>query len=316
MDLKQWAGMVAMGVAAIALAVVMNRPTDLSNVPGARAPKAEFAADAAAPAATDVEAPKAQKAAAPAMIKREVKAAAASGGSDEAPSGPVLEGKSVAWKAGEKGPSIKGKITWEGDVPKNPVIQMDSDEVCKKHCEGKEVRAERWVVGEGGAMANVVVYVTNAPKDAKAKTDDVLIDQVGCTYHPHVVALQLGQKIKVKNSDTTTHNVHFKSKLNGDWNMTQSEQGVVDAKEQMKRAELGTALFKCDIHTWMESRVCVFDHPFFAVSQADGSFEIDGLPAGEYTIQTWHEKEKPQTMKLTVKDGATAEANFVFKKAK
>lgn len=224
----------------------------------------------------------------------------------------VLVGITVA-QAG----SVKGTIKWEGKTPKNALIQMDSDPVCKTAAEGKEMRKETTVVDANGNLANVILYVSKGlPEGQKfaVKTETVTLDQKGCTYFPHVVAIQLGQKIELRNSDKTTHNVHFQSKLNGDWNLTQSTEGVVPAAQDMKRAEIGTCSFKCDIHSWMESRVAIFEHPFFAVSAADGSFKIDNLPPGTYTLTAWHEKEKPKDIEVTIVAGAAADANFSFGK--
>lgn len=215
--------------------------------------------------------------------------------------------------------SAKGTIKWEGKEPKNLLIQMDSDPVCKAEGEGKEVRKQTTVVTDG-KLANVIVYVSKGPagweKTGTAKTGSVIIDQRGCSYSPHVLAIQLGQKVEIKNSDKTTHNVHFQSKLNGDWNLTQSNEGVVPAAQDMKRAEIGTSSFKCDIHAWMEARVAIFEHPFFAVSATDGTFSIDGLAPGAYTLTAWHEKEKPQDLEITVAAGGAADANFTFGKKK
>jgi len=215
--------------------------------------------------------------------------------------------------------SVKGTINWQGKEPSNLKIEMDSDPVCKAESEGKTVRKQTTMVADG-KLANVVVYVSKGPagweKTGTAKTGTVTMDQKGCIYSPHVVAIQLGQKIEIKNSDKTTHNVHFQSKLNGDWNLTQSNEGTVPAAQDMKRAEIGTSSFKCDIHAWMEARVAIFEHPFFAVSATDGTFSIDGHAPGAYTLTAWHEKEKSQDLEITVAAGAAAEATFTFGKKK
>lgn len=214
------------------------------------------------------------------------------------------------------GGTVKGTIKWEGKEPKNPLVDMASDPVCKGLHEGQEVRKETTVVNGNGTLNGVVLYIAEGlPKqDWPVKPGTITLDQKGCTYVPHVVAIQVGQKVEIRNSDKTTHNVHFKSKFNGDWNKTQAEVGTIPADSDMKRAELGTAFFKCDIHTWMESRVAVFDHPFFDVTREDGTFTIPNLPAGEYTLAAWHEKEKEQKIKITVTEGGTVEQNFSFGK--
>jgi plastocyanin len=318
MDLKQWMGAVGAGVGAIALAFFLNEPTDIRKMPGVRAPRAEAVAEPSAPAdrAPAIEVPASQE--------PDVR---------EAPSGPAptrpaparpatrpepaaqTGATQVSRPAGEKGPSIQGKVLWQGDSPKNPKIDMGSDPVCKDLCKDHSPEKETYVINENGTLRNVCVYVSKglpAGGSFPARSETVVIDQVNCTYVPHVVAFQLGQKVQIRNSDPTTHNVHFKSRLNGDWNMTQAEKGSVPPKEDFKRAELGTASLKCDIHTWMEAKVLIFDHPFFAVTGEDGSFSLDGLPAGTYTLTAWHEREKAQTAEVVVKDGATAELSFTF----
>jgi plastocyanin len=322
MDLKQWMGAAGAGIGAIALSFFLNRPTNILEQPGVRALSAELSVEAKpevkvpapeikVPAPAPKAAPATKPAPKPVAPKAEEPKAAPTKATPAAVSTP-----STPRAAGEKGVAVKGTVTWKGDPAKNAKIEMDSDPVCKELCAGKDKFKETYVIADG-KLANVCVYVSKGlPADGKfpARTDTVVINQIGCTYVPHVVAMQLGQKVEIQNSDATTHNVHFKSKLNGDWNMTQSEKGTVDPKEPFKRAELGTASFKCDIHTWMESRALIFDHPFFAVTGADGTFEIKDLPPGSYTLTAWHEKEKAQTMDITVTADATATADFTFSK--
>lgn len=318
MDVKHWFGMVGMGVGAIVVACLLNKPTDLSNVPGARVPReiGAIAADVGSTSPAKVEVAEAAKAPAAVKVpaaKPSPRPSSAKAAESES-SGPILTAPAAKpFAPGQKGPSVKGKIEFQGTA-KNGLIDMGSDPFCKAQCAGKEVRKETTVVNPNGTLKNVVVYIKNAPKDGKPKTGSVILNQVGCTYIPHVLAIQIGQKVEIQSSDATPHNVHFKSRFNGDWNMMQSAIGVMASKEEIKRPEIGSAMFKCDIHPWMEARVAAFDHPFFAVTGDEGTFEIDGLPAGKYQISTWHEKEKEQTMEVTVADGATVEANFTFGK--
>jgi len=172
-----------------------------------------------------------------------------------------------------------------------------------------------------GKLKNVVVYIKNVPGNhtAPAKSDVIEIDQKGCRYIPHIVGVQIGQTVKIRNSDDTTHNVHYKSKLNGDWNMTQSSTGLMDPKEPFRKPEIGTSLFKCDIHPWMQAGVALFDHPFFAVTKADGTFEIDtkGLPDGKYEVWAWHEKYKYAKLKgVELKQGQVVQTQWTFNSKK
>lgn len=320
MDLKQWMGAAGAGIGAMALAFFLNHPTDILKQPGVRAPRTQMVAEStpapkvaipevSPPAPTPKAAPTEKPAPKPVAPKTDEPKVA-----PRAPSAPAAA--STPRTPGEKGVAIKGTVNWKGDPAKNAKIEMDSDPVCKESCKGEDRFKETYVIKDG-KLANVCVYVSKgleAGAKFPVRTETVVIDQVGCTYVPHVVAIQLGQKVEIKNSDATTHNVHFKSKLNGDWNMTQSEKGTVPPKEEFKRAELGTASFKCDIHTWMESRALLFEHPFFAVTGADGTFEIKDLPPGQYTLTAWHEKEKAQTLDVTVTADGTATADFTFSK--
>jgi len=71
--------------------------------------------------------------------------------------------------------------------------------------------------------------------------------------------------------------------------------------------------FKCDVHGWMNAWVGVLDHPYYAVTSADGSFSLKGLPPGTYTIEAWHEKLGTQTQTVTVAEKESKDVQFTFK---
>ncbi len=138
----------------------------------------------------------------------------------------------------------------------------------------------------------------------------VVLDQQGCTYHPHVIGIQVGQPLEIVNSDETLHNIHAMPKNNKEFNIGQPVKGLktqrtFDTQEVM-------VPFKCDVHKWMNSYAGVVAHPFFAVSGPDGSFTIEGVPAGSYTVEVWHEQAGTKEMNVTVAEGATAEASFTL----
>ena len=231
---------------------------------------------------------------------------------------------------GAKGKTIQGVVTYVGKPKSNPIIDMSADKVCEACTEGKEVRKESYIVTDG-KLANVVVYLDrkSLPKQKwPVKAGKILIDQINCAYVPHVVALQVGQEVTIRNSDATTHNVHLVTRKNGDWNKSQPTKGMeMGMVQPFKRGEVGTASFKCDMHPWMECKSYVFDHPFFALTGTDGKFSIDcsQLPDGEYTVMAFHEKfktkykegDKKGRVKIKVgADGATANFTFTGKKKK
>jgi hypothetical protein len=152
-----------------------------------------------------------------------------------------------------------------------------------------------------GGLGQVFVWVKNAPSGGAAPTDAVELDQQGCEYHPHIVAVRTGQPLKIKNNDDTLHNIHPRPTINAEFNIGQPRKGM----ESMKTFDKQEVMIPvgCDVHPWMRSYISVVGHPYFAVTKEDGSYEIKGLPPGEYEVEAIHEKLKSQTQKVTVKDG-------------
>jgi len=195
---------------------------------------------------------------------------------------------------------IVGHTVFAGKPPRRARIDTSAYPVCATANDGQPIYSERVVVDPQGRLANVVVWIKNVPKGQyQAKRNRVILDQVGCRYVPHALAVQIGQELLIRNSDNRAACVHFKSRLNGDWNIGGLVKKTVPPVQKFTKPEIGTAVFKCDLLPWMECRVAIFDHPFFAVSAKDGTFEIptQGLPAGRYEIWAWHEKYKSIKLK-------------------
>jgi len=222
---------------------------------------------------------------------------------DAIPAGTVLGGASISGRAVYTGP------------PRQPVpINMSSDATCHKRQEG-EPRREDLVVGGGGALKYVFVRVTGGPVIAGGRHfappgEPVTLDQRGCSYHPHVVGLQVGQQLLIINSDPTLHNIHTESRANKPFNFGMSVEGqkaprYFGAPEVMVKA-------KCDVHPWMAAYIGVVEHPFYAVTGDDGAFAIRGLPAGEYTVEAWTETLGVQTKTVKLSDGEAGTVSFTF----
>jgi plastocyanin len=139
----------------------------------------------------------------------------------------------------------------------------------------------------------------------------VALDQHGCMYQPHVLGVMAGQKIDIKNSDTTNHNIHPLPQTNQEWN--ESQPPGSDVKVQSFPRQEVMIPVKCNIHPWMRSYIGVVSHPFFAVTGDDGTFTIKGLPPGTYTIETWHEKYGTQDQQITVGPKESKTVDFSFK---
>jgi plastocyanin len=211
--------------------------------------------------------------------------------------------------------SVKGMVAVDGAVPKNDAIKMNADPVCVK-ANGSPQFQETYQVGaDGKALGNVFVYVKDGLGNYSydPPTGEAMIDQKGCRYAPHVFGMRVGQTLTIQNSDPTLHNIHAMPKGNQEFNNGQPIQGMkmthtFSAKEVM-------VPFKCDVHGWMNAYVGVLDHPYFAVSDKDGKFDISNLPPGTYTLEAWHEKLGTATQSVTIGAKESKDVTFTFKAA-
>jgi len=201
--------------------------------------------------------------------------------------------------------SLKGTISSaKKQAPTKLKITTD-----KKVCGKTPLYDQSLLVADDGGLANAVVSINKVKKGKKAKPAAIQIDQKGCSYLPHVQATVIDSTVKVINSDSTLHNVH--TFLDGEtmFNMAMPIKGQKTDKDL---EEGGVVEFKCDVHTWMKAYILVFNHPYFAVTAQDGSFEISDVPAGSYKVTIWHEKLGTKTQQVTVADGADATLDFSF----
>ncbi len=212
--------------------------------------------------------------------------------------------------------AVQGTITFQGEVPEMPVIDMDVDPVCATH-HSEPVRAEALVLGEGLTMANVLVQITEGRPTAAhpAPTEPVVLTQQGCQYSPHVFVVRKGQALKVLNPDGTLHNIHGLAKVNPEFNKTMIKS-ITEISIDLPKTE-APFMLKCQVHPWMTAYCAVLDHPFYAVTGTDGRFEIGDLPPGDYTVEAWHERLGKQTAQIKI-SGAdeTATQDFTFERKK
>jgi plastocyanin len=208
--------------------------------------------------------------------------------------------------------TIRGTVTLVGKHPANRRIDESADPVCASL--DPAARTES-VIGRHGRLANVFVYI----KSGKALDDfsfaarraNVVLDQRGCRFVPHVLGMQTSQTLEVLNSDPTTHNVHKTPKMNPDWNQSQPA-GSGPLVSSFTHSEVMVPI-KCNQHPWMKAYVGVLSHPFFAVSDRDGSFRIEGLPPGDYTLAAWHEEFGDKTLPLMIAPASQQVVNLSFR---
>ena len=208
--------------------------------------------------------------------------------------------------------TITGTVKLIGKAPRMPIIRMGADPACEKNNKGP-VHSQQVVVGKDGALENVVVYIKSGLGNYSYPTPSspVTLDQKGCMYHPHILTLMTDQKFEVINSDPLTHNIHVMPKINRQWNESQP-QGAPPIVKEFPRAEMAIPV-QCNIHPWMRAYVFVFKDPYFAKTGADGTFTIENVPPGTYTVEAWQEKYGTTDQQVTVGQKETKTVNFSFK---
>ncbi|WP_051978452.1 carboxypeptidase regulatory-like domain-containing protein [Edaphobacter aggregans] len=207
--------------------------------------------------------------------------------------------------------TIRGTVNFAGKAPERLKIDMSQDPVCS--ITGGENLTEQYVV-HGGKLANVYLYIKDGPgaamNAAPQSTAPVVMDQMGCKYTPHVIAVMRGGTVEFRNSDGTMHNIHTMPTGNPVVDVSQGAKGAPE-KKQFDTPEMMMPV-RCNNHPWMNAFINVSATPFFAVSDADGKFEIKGLPAGTYTLAAAHEKMGEQTMKVTVSPKESTKTEFTY----
>lgn len=200
---------------------------------------------------------------------------------------------------------VKGKITWGGkDIPKQQPITSVAASQDKAAClkDGNVVVDEKWVVNpKNKGLKWTFVWLAHEDVKSKApmpihpdlklpKVDKVVLDQPLCAFIPHAIGLREGQVLVGKNSAGIAHNLKWTGNptkgANAGGNILIAPGGSIDIKGL--EADRLPVKIECNIHPWMNGWVRIFDHPYFAVTDADGAFEFKNAPAGTYRVIVWH----------------------------
>jgi plastocyanin len=205
--------------------------------------------------------------------------------------------------------TIKGRISLSGKPPGNAVIRMGMDPMCARINAGKRVVDEVVITSADGGLANAFVKLEGSFFRTPVPVEPVTIDQRGCIYVPRVVGARVGQVLRVRSDDNLLHNVHGMSTATNGFNVGQPIAGM-QYDVRLKDEEI--LKVKCDVHRWMAAYVGVVSHPYFAVSNGDGSFTINSVPAGRHTISAWHERFGTLKQTVEVKPGVTTTVAFAY----
>lgn len=209
-----------------------------------------------------------------------------------------------AASADDKWATLKGQVLFPSDapIPKREALNVTQD---KDHClsKGELLDQSTMINPKNRGIKNVVVYlrpdnITDPkakftaeqinPEDAKRKPAEVVITQPCCMFEERITIARPGDTIVVKNPAPVPHNFFWSSTENGEFNVT------IPKMDQWKMpaaivAEGPPIQYKCTIHGWMSGYVRVFEHPYFAVTDENGKFEIKNAPVGKFRIVYWHE---------------------------
>ncbi|MBI2347540.1 MAG: hypothetical protein HYV05_02675 [Deltaproteobacteria bacterium] len=201
------------------------------------------------------------------------------------------------------GGSVSGVVKFKGAAPAPKKLEITKDkEVC-----AKSGKTDPSLIVSGGNLVNAVVSITDIKKGKKMEPQKVKLDQNGCEYKPHVLAMAAGSSVDILNPDGILHNVHSYSKANSPFNMAQPKFKKTITVKVDKPEVIN---LKCDVHGWMNAWLFVAANPYFSVTDNSGSFKLTDVPAGTYNVEVWHETLGKTSQKVTVKAKADTKVTF------
>ncbi len=213
------------------------------------------------------------------------------------------------------GGSVSGKISFTGTDPDPLIYAVTKDQdVC-----GSEDRQIDFVKVNNGMLGDVVVFLDKVKKGKAFVNSDTgkgNLDQKNCEFFPFLQIMYNNKEMSVLNSDTVSHNIHAYEQIGRArktvFNISQPDKdSLIKKKIKLKRGT--TMKLECDQHDFMHGFVYVAKSPYFAVVGKDGSYTIDNIPAGKYTIKAWHGTLGTKKSKVNVDGGKTASVDFEFK---
>jgi len=218
-------------------------------------------------------------------------------------SGPAAAGRVLF--VGEFAEGAGGKALFEGEKPEVRPLDIDAEKAkgCMPEGQAMDTTDQSLLISKDGGIANVVIQVAVEGAKVTAPDKPFHVDQTKCHFEPHVAVIPAGTTVEFLNSDQVSHNVHTYPKKNEGMNKTIP----AGSKELQKYDKTDQIEIKCDIHPWMNSYLVVTDTPFYAVTAADGSFKIAGLPEGTHKVEYWHEKLGKGKAEIVVKADGSSE---------
>lgn len=232
------------------------------------------------------------------------------GGDEEVPGEEGLQVEETADVVPAGSATVEGVVRFEGMPPERQRINQARE--CEELHE-EPVLTDNVVVNDDGTLRHVFVYVREGLEGQSFPTpqEPVVLDQENCMYEPHVFGIQTGQTLRILNSDPLQHNIHALPEENRPFNYSTPMEGM--EREATFRTPEVMVRIKCDVHPWMLAWAGVVAHPYFDTTGDEGAFSLENLPAGQYTIEAWHEEYGTQTQTVTVGEDETATVDFTFR---
>lgn len=205
----------------------------------------------------------------------------------------------------DNGGVVSGRVWFPGEFPESESFKVPKDnDVC-----GIRKRDQTFLVDEASrGLRNAIVEMVGIGAGKALDLPQATLDQAECSYVPHVQLAEAGTKVVISNSDPILHNIHAWAGDKTLFNIAQPPIGKLKFKKDL--TVTGPVRIVCDVHDWMAAYIYVVDHPYVAVTDAEGRYAIEGVPPGTYTVKVWHEGLGEVTREATVTAGETATVNL------
>jgi hypothetical protein len=189
---------------------------------------------------------------------------------------------------------FKGVVTFKGKPPAPKLLDKKGEKPEDRAVCAATEYSDEFLVNEkaGNGVANVVIYIEKTPAGytpPPVPEEPAVFDQKGCRFIPHILIVRCNQKMLIKSDDPVVHNTNITSLRNTGFNQTIAVNNRDGVEYTYKKPERQPVPVKCDLHTWMRAHHLPLEHPLAAVTDADGKFEIKGVPPGKHTFIVWHE---------------------------
>jgi hypothetical protein len=207
--------------------------------------------------------------------------------------------------------SIIGEVKFIDEPPKMPPVKVSKDQ---DYC-GETLPNETYLIDAVGGLSNVVVFIETPPTIMATldKQRENMLNNTGCRYVPRIMAMQKGERLKVKNDDPKLHIPHSYHEDRTVFNLSLPFKGTtIDATSRIRQP--GILKVVCDTHAWMLAYIHVFDHPYYTVTGEGGLFTIFDLPAGTYILKAWHEDAGVRSQEVIVPENGDIRVFFEFTK--